>query len=140
MEKVMNEEVGRDDVGSQGSETTVLRRVLIVDDNLALAENVAEMLQLAGYTTQVSASAEEAFPRALERETDVVVTDFRLPGMSGAQFVRRILAARADIRAMVISAYTDDATIEEASAAGAAFMAKPLDLVRLSGWVGDAQA
>jgi CheY-like chemotaxis protein len=140
METVMNEEVGREGLGSQGSETTVVRKVLIVDDNTALAENVAEMLQLAGHTTQVAASAEEAFPRALESEPDVVVTDFRLPGMSGAQFVRQFLATRANIRAMVISAYTDDATIEEASAAGAVFMAKPLDLVRLSGWVGDAQA
>jgi CheY-like chemotaxis protein len=127
-------------VGSRRVATIVLRRVLIVDDNTALAENIAEILQLAGHATQVAASAEEAFPKGLENEPDVVVTDFRLPGISGAVFVRQFLATRTHIRAMVISAYTDDQTIEEATAAGAAFMPKPLDFMRLSRWVGDAFA
>ena len=113
------------------------RRVLIIDDNLGLAENLAEILQIEGHATQIAASAEEAFPKALGYEPDVVVTDFRLPGISGAAFVKQFLAARTSVRAMVISACTDDGTIDQATAAGAAFMPKPLDFMRLSRWVGD---
>ena len=127
-------------VRSRRVPTIILRRVLIIDDNTALAENIAEILQMAGHATQVAASAEEAFPKARENEPDVVVADFRLPGMSGALFVRQFRATRIHIRAMVISADTDDATIDEATGAGAEFMPKPLDLTRLNDWVGDASA
>jgi len=120
--------------------TALPRRVLIVDDNLGLAENIAEILQLDGHATQIAASAEEAFPKALADEPDVVVTDFRLPGVSGAVFLKQLLAARTRVRAMMISAYTDDGTINEATAAGARFMPKPLDFVRLSRWVGEASS
>jgi DNA-binding NtrC family response regulator len=114
------------------------RRVLIVDDNLGLAENIAEILQIDGHTTQIAGSAEEALPKALEDEPDVVVTDFRLPGISGTAFVKQFLAVRAGVHAMVMSAYTDDTTINEATAAGATFMPKPLNFKRLSRWVAGA--
>jgi len=116
------------------------RRVLIIDDNVGLAENIAEILQIDGHATQVAASAEEAFPKALENEPDVVVTEFRLPGISGAAFVRQFLVKRMYARAMAISAHTDDATIAEAMNAGATFLPKPLDFVRLSRWVGGTSA
>ena len=120
--------------------TTSPRRVLIIDDNLGLAENIAEMLQLDGHATQIAASAEEAFPKVLENEPDLVVTDFRLPGISGTVFLRQFLVNREHVRAMVMSAYTDETTIAEARDAGATFMAKPLDLMRLSRWVCQASA
>lgn len=63
-----------------------------------------------------------------------------MPGVSGAAFLKQLLAARTRVRAMVISAYTDDGTINEATAAGARFMPKPLDFVRLTRWVGEASS
>ena len=110
------------------------RQILIIDDNLSLAENIAEILQIDGHTTRVAASAEEAFPNA-EGEPDVVVTDYRLPGIDGAAFIKRFRETHTHVRAMVISAYTDATTIAEATDAGAAFMAKPLDFERLGRWV-----
>ena len=68
-----------------------LRQVLIIDDNLNLADNIAEILQLDDDTTPVAGSAEEAFRDAGEGEPDVVVTDYRLPGINGAAFVKRFL-------------------------------------------------
>jgi DNA-binding NtrC family response regulator len=107
-------------------------RVLIVDDNVALAENIAEVLAIDGFTTEVAASAEEALPKALSDDVDVVVTDFRLPGINGAELVGRVRRARGEVRCIVISAHTDDGTIRSAEAAGARFLAKPLDLGRLT--------
>jgi DNA-binding NtrC family response regulator len=116
------------------------RHVLIVDDNLSFAENIAEVLQLDGHITRFVGSAEEAFPNALEDEPDVVVTDYRLPGMNGATFVKEFLWTHTHARAMVISAYTDTTTIAAATNAGATFMAKPLDLKLLGRWVGEGSA
>jgi DNA-binding NtrC family response regulator len=111
------------------------RHVLIVDDNLSLAENIAEILRLDGHLTRFVGSAEEAFPNALEDEPDVVVSDYRLPGINGAVFVKEFLGTHTHARAMVISAYTDATTIAAAKNAGATFMAKPLDFRLLGRWV-----
>jgi DNA-binding NtrC family response regulator len=114
------------------------RQVLIVDDNLSLAENIAEILQIDGHTTRFVGSAEEAFPNGLEDEPDVVVSDYRLPGINGAAFIKQFLGTHTHARAMVMSAYTDATTIAAARNAGATFMAKPLDFELLGRWVGEA--
>ena len=111
------------------------RRVLIVDDNADLADNIAEILQIDGHLTEVAGSGEEALEKALAVELDVIVTDYRLPGISGAAFVERIRQKRRALLAVVISAYTDDQTIREAREAGATFMPKPVDLKVLSQWI-----
>jgi DNA-binding NtrC family response regulator len=96
--------------------------------------------QLDGHITRFVGSAEEAFPNALEDEPDVVVTDYRLPGINGAMFVKEFLCTHTRARAMVISAYTDTTTIAAAMNAGATFMGKPLDLKLLGRWVGEGSA
>jgi DNA-binding NtrC family response regulator len=114
--------------------------VLIIDDNVDLAENIAEILQIDGHLTQLAASAEEAFSNAIDSELDVVVTDYRLPGMSGADFVKQFRKIRTQVRAVVISAYTDDGTISQAREAGATFMPKPVDFKLLGRFVREATA
>lgn len=110
-------------------------RVLIVDDNLEFAENIAEILEIEGFLTEVSGSAEEALPRALAEEVATVVTDFRLPGMTGAELVDQVRRHRQHLHAVVISAYSDEATVTAARAAGAAFLPKPLDFALLTRFV-----
>ncbi len=56
------------------------RSVLIVDDNQDLAENIAEILSMRGYTTEIATSAEEALPKAIPDGPWLLVTDYRLPG------------------------------------------------------------
>ena len=107
-------------------------RVLIVDDNLALAENIAEILGFEGYETDVAASAEDALPKAMADGLAVIVTDFKLPGIDGAELVERVRLSGKAIHCIMISAYTDDATMDRAQRAGAHFIAKPVDLVALA--------
>jgi DNA-binding response OmpR family regulator len=52
--------------------------------------------------------------------------------MSGADLVREIREKRQTVRAVVISAYTDDSTISAAKKAGADFLPKPVDFASLS--------
>ena len=107
-------------------------RVLIVDDNQDLAENIAEILSLKGFATEIATSAEDALPKALPDGPGILVTDYRLPGMSGAELVRAVRQTRQAVRAVVISAYTDERTISAARRAGADFLPKPVDFASLS--------
>ena len=109
-------------------------RVVIVDDNLELAENIAEILSFDGYASEVFGSAEEALP-AVSEGIAIVVTDYRLPGMTGAELVKLIREQHKQLHAVVISAYTDERTMRAAREAGARFLPKPVDFVWLSSFV-----
>jgi len=111
------------------------RRILIVDDNLSLAENLAEILERGGHEVCVASSAEDALFMAGRRGVDAVVADYRLDGTNGAALVKRLRETQCGLRAMVISACTDDKTVGEAEDAGAAFLSKPLDVALLTGWI-----
>jgi CheY-like chemotaxis protein len=108
-----------------------MRRVLIVDDNAALAENIAEVLELDGHETKVATTAIEGLSKATSWTHDVLITDYRLPDISGAELVRRVKGLGLLVHAVVISAYTDDSTMEDARSAGAAFFPKPVDFKAL---------
>lgn len=116
------------------------RRVLIIDDNVDLAENIAEILQLDGHLTQVCESAEEALSQGVDELPDVIVTDYRLPGINGADFVKQFRKIRTQVHAVVISAYTDEGTIKHAIEAGASFLPKPVDFKLLGRFVREATA
>jgi len=108
-----------------------MTRVLIVDDNAALAENIAEVLEMDGYETRVANTATEGLAPATSWSHDVLITDYRLPDISGAELVRRIKKMGVAVVAVVISAYTDDSTIEDARSAGASFVPKPVDFAAI---------
>lgn len=111
---------------------TAAGKILVVDDHVDLAENVAEILEGMGYVTVVVTSAEAALARLLHDDVAALITDYRLPGRSGAQLIRELRQRGRAIPAVVMSAYTDDDTIAEARSAGAlAVLAKPLELDRL---------
>jgi DNA-binding NtrC family response regulator len=109
-------------------------RVVIVDDNLELAENIAEIIGLDGYESEVFGSAEEALS-AISARVAIVVTDYRLPGMTGPELVKRIREQNSELHAVVISAYTDERTVSAAREVGARFLPKPVDFAWLSTFV-----
>jgi two-component system, response regulator PdtaR len=104
-------------------------RILVVDDQIALAENIAEVLQGLGFETLVAASAEEALAIVRGGGISAVVTDFRLPGRSGADLIGDLRRAGERIPVLMMSAYTDEQTIAQSHAAGAwLFLPKPVPL------------
>jgi two-component system cell cycle sensor histidine kinase/response regulator CckA len=84
------------------------RRVLVVDDEEGVRMVAARALETRGYQVALAASADEATRViAASGPPDVVVTDFSMPGTSGATFARVTLAAHAAVRVLVVSGYAD---------------------------------
>jgi DNA-binding NtrC family response regulator len=103
--------------------------VLIVDDQIGLAENIAEILQGVGFQTEVAGSAEEGLARVAKGGITGVVTDFKLPGASGAQLIEELRRRGECMPVLMMSAYTDEGTIDRSRAAGAwLFLPKPVPL------------
>jgi CheY-like chemotaxis protein len=118
-------------------------RVLVVDDELALAENVAEILMTAGHHADIATSAEDALVRLRMSAdaADVLLTDYRLPGANGADLIRAARSLGIGIPALVITAFAGDDVIESAIDAGAAdVLTKPVDFDRVISWVASVAA
>lgn len=110
----------------------MISRVLVVDDHIHLAENIAEILDGEGYQTMVAGSAEQALGLLEAERVDALITDYRLPGLSGAQLITEIRRRGRAIPAIVMTAYSDDHTLADARAAGALdVLGKPVALARL---------
>lgn len=106
--------------------------VLVVDDNRDLAENLGEVLELAGGRVSVAYDAETAIARLKAERFDLVVSDMRMPGLTGLDLLRYIQQAGLSSFVVVVTAYSQDSLLEEARDAGATdILLKPVDLRRL---------
>lgn len=111
---------------------TIAGKILVVDDHVDLAENIAEILIGAGYDAVTADSAEAALARFERGDIEALITDFRLPGRSGAELIAEMRRRGNTIPAVVMSAYTDEGTIESSEAAGAFdVLSKPVEVARL---------
>ncbi len=81
-----------------------------------------------GYVILDVPSAEEAQLEMRRGEIDLLVTDLRLPGISGLELIHKLRRASITAAMIVISAYADETTQAEIRAVGATFFAKPLSL------------
>jgi CheY-like chemotaxis protein len=109
-------------------------RILVVDDHVFLAENIAEILEGEGYLTVVATSAEQALDAADVQVIHGLITDYKLPGLTGAELIRELRRRGRQMPAVVMSAYSDDDTIAAARAAGAIeVLGKPVALDQLLG-------
>ncbi|HSH26947.1 MAG TPA: response regulator, partial [Wenzhouxiangella sp.] len=104
-------------------------RILVVEDDLSLAELLVEELEAEGWTVDAQPSAETALEIVDEFEPDLVVSDLQLPGMDGLDLLERLRRRHAPPAVLMISAY---GTVERAVAALKAgaenFLTKPLDM------------
>jgi DNA-binding NtrC family response regulator len=107
----------------------VSRRILIAEDDRSMGEMLQADLRLRGFTTVWHPTAEEAFERWKHEDFDVVLTDLKLPGLSGLDLCERIVANRPDIPVVVITAFGSMETATAAMRAGAYdFVSKPIDM------------
>jgi CheY-like chemotaxis protein len=109
------------------------RRILIVDDNAPLAENLLEIFEDEGIEGTVCNDPVEALESLGNGESyDLVVTDFRMPNMDGVELARHIKERRPQLPVIMLSAYLGDVDVDAAREAGVQeVMCKPQDLQRL---------
>ncbi|NMC70092.1 MAG: sigma-54-dependent Fis family transcriptional regulator [Myxococcales bacterium] len=114
-------------------------RVLLIDDDRALCELLAEGLGRRGWSAEFRQSGEAGLAALAAEEFDVVVTDLAMPGIGGLAFCERVVANRPDVPVIVLTAYGSLETAVAAIRAGAYdFISKPVELDDLALAVGRA--
>ncbi|MBC7261845.1 MAG: sigma-54-dependent Fis family transcriptional regulator, partial [Chloroflexi bacterium] len=107
-------------------------RILIVEDEPDIREMCTRALTMEGYQVTGAANGAEAIQLAREQDFDLLLTDIRMPGMSGLQTYRAIQQLRPDIVGVVITAYGSVETAIEALKLGMEdFILKPFSLEEL---------
>jgi PAS domain S-box-containing protein len=105
------------------------QRVLVVDDEAPLVKLATRTLKELGYSPVGFTSSRAALAafRADPQRFDAVITDERMPGMSGSALIRKVRGIRGSIPVVLMSGYVGDAVAREAREAGAEeVLRKPL--------------
>jgi PAS domain S-box-containing protein len=105
-----------------GSET-----ILLVEDEPALRGKLGEILNAAGYKLLIAGSGDEGLRLAFGDTSPIhlLLTDVVMPGISGPQLARRVLAVRRETRVLYMSGYPDAFETAEVLQAGLSLIAKP---------------
>jgi DNA-binding response OmpR family regulator len=102
--------------------------ILVVDDEEELAQNLADLLEFEGYTTQVCSSGEQALEKVVVHPPDLVLLDIQLPGIDGLETLRRLKEAHPTIPVLMVSASSKRGTMEQVKKFGAdGLILKPYD-------------
>jgi DNA-binding response OmpR family regulator len=106
-----------------------MSHILIVEDEPTTSWALAEGLADDGFTIDTFRSAEEAMTWLAEGTCDLVITDLRLPGMSGLEFAGKLRRGPSACPVILVSAYGSERTPRELRRAGVVeYFTKPFQM------------
>lgn len=111
----------------------MFQRILIVDDEPLIQSILAEEFEDAGYEVSKASSGSEAFQTLTQNKVDLIVSDVKMPGMSGIDLLLKIQSHLPQPPPMVLVSAFSETTAQEAYHEGAqGVFAKPIDYEALS--------
>ena len=107
-------------------------KVLIVDDEEDILWGLSEELSRNGIDVDTASNGQEAFDKIKENDYDFLITDIRMPGMSGSELLLKSKNLRPDLKVVVMTAYGSDELKQEVLSHGAiSYLEKPFDFEQL---------
>ncbi|WP_050386083.1 response regulator FixJ [Bradyrhizobium pachyrhizi] len=104
------------------------RRIVVIDDDAAMRDSLAFLLDISGFWVAAYETAAEFLTDIASGPLDCVVSDIRMPGMSGLELVRKLKADRIVCPVVLITGHGDVSLAVEAMKAGAVdFIEKPFE-------------
>ena len=112
-------------------------KVLIVEDDNAMAQMCAKLIRRRGHSAVIACSSQDALAIVrMARDIDVVITDVKMPHMDGIQLMERLRAIDGGLPIILMTGYASILGPSQAIALGAAdYLTKPFDSETLLGSV-----
>jgi len=102
--------------------------ISIIDDDESMRRAVVALVRSAGYEAQGFASAEDFLASGTAQSSACIITDIQMPGMSGIELKRHLLASQCTVPVIMITARHDLDLEQKAVASGAlCFLRKPFE-------------
>lgn len=109
------------------------QRILIVEDEAPMCELLKSFFSDKGYKVETCQNGEEAVTALEEQDYALVITDIKLPGMSGLELLARIRLDRPDVGVIIMTAFSSISSAVEAMKLGAEdYIGKPFQLDELA--------
>lgn len=106
--------------------------IIVVDDDEATCENLADILEDRGFDVDVAYEGRSALEMIGRKSYDLALLDLKMPGMDGLELYRKIREHNAGTVAIIVTAFATPETAAEALQAGAwQVMSKPADFAKL---------
>ena len=105
-----------------------MSRILLIEDDFSLAASLQKVLRAEGYEVEVAHRGDEGLHLAEQHAFDVIITDFKLPGLSGLDLIQRLHASKPKLPIIMMTAHGTTETAIEATKAGACeYVVKPCE-------------
>ncbi len=106
-----------------------MAKILVIDDELSMREFLQILLEKEGYSAITASDADTALEALAEYKPDLVISDIKMPGMSGLAFLEQIRAAGHNIPVILITAYASPEDAVTAMKGGAYdYITKPFNV------------
>jgi DNA-binding NtrC family response regulator len=107
-------------------------KTLLVDDDEFIRDSLKIAFTTKGCSLRVAETAEEGLQAVKEEQFDIIISDFRLPGMNGLDFLKLATVTRPAAVNILITAYRDEYMFSEAIRMGVTeFIEKPFSVKAL---------
>jgi two-component system, sensor histidine kinase and response regulator len=106
-----------------------MAKILVIEDEAAIRNDLAELLTFEGYTVTSAPNGKEGVELALQFKPDMIICDLRMPELDGFGVLKAIRGnpETANMIFAVLSAYASDMDVENSMALGAnAYLKKPI--------------
>ena len=108
-------------------------KILIIDDDKNIREGLAAALEMDGYNTAVAENGEKGLEYVNKGDIDLVITDLRMPGISGEEVLQKITAEIPGLPVIVLTGHGSiDSAVSAMHSGAYDFLTKPLNLEHLS--------
>ena len=106
--------------------------ILLIEDDPGVADGLKKELQAEGYRVATATRGDDGLARAREHFCDVVLTDLKMPGLSGLELIEQLHAVKPKLPIIMMTAFGTTETAIEATKLGAYdYLLKPFDMGEL---------
>lgn len=116
-------------------------KIYIVDDEISIAQLIAQKLKLKGYRAEYTIDSQQALTHLLQNRTeyDLLITDQTMPNMTGIELVQTLFENQVKIPVILCTGYSESVNEESAKAVGIyEYLEKPIQFNRLEQAIDDA--
>jgi DNA-binding NtrC family response regulator len=93
-------------------------KILLIDDDEWIRDSLAMFMEAEGCHLKACESAEEALDAINRQPYDIIIADYRLPGMNGLEFLKKIAVSRPQAIRILMTAYSNEGIVSEAGRVG----------------------
>jgi signal transduction histidine kinase len=116
---------------AEGGGSVVAARVLVIDDDAGVRAFICDALTAEGLTCIAVSDGAAGLERLRSEDFDLLIVDYAMPGITGAEVATAALAMRPDLPIIVASGYAESSALETAMGRSVELLRKPFDSTTL---------